>query len=54
MQMENHADFHSNIMVYIIINVRMKMLKILIIKNGVVQMMIQQLFLNGEIVHVNS
>ena len=50
--MENHADSHLNIIISIIINALMKMLKISIIRNGVVQMKIQQELWNGEIVHV--
>ena len=52
MLMENHADSHLNIIISIIINAFMKMLKISIIRNGVVQMKIQQELWNGEIVHV--
>ena len=48
----NRVDFHLNIIILIIINALMKMLKISIIRNGVVQMKIQQELWNGEIVHV--
>jgi hypothetical protein len=54
MQMENHADSHLDIMVLFTINALMKMFKILIIKNGVVQTMTQMLRLNGEIVLVRK
>ena len=50
--MENHADSRLNITIYYTINAHMKMLKISIIKNGVVQMKILQPLWNGEIVHV--
>jgi hypothetical protein len=54
MQMVNHADSHLDIMVLFTINALMKMFKILIIKNGVVQTMTQMLRLNGEIVLVRK
>ena len=52
MQMENHVDFHLNIIMQTIISAFMKTMNILIIKSGVEQMMIQRQFQNGEIVHV--